>query len=100
MLINKAMSNKKLKLKIFRNNSGSGTLNDDFGSDHININNQEEKNIENIPVKKFFNILKNYKNKITIKIDVQGSEYSILKEIFKIKNISSIKNIIFEIILN
>jgi FkbM family methyltransferase len=95
-IINKAINNKNKKLKIFRNNSGSGTLNNDFGNDYIEKYNQNIIKIGYISVKKIFGYLKKDK-KITIKIDTQGSELFILQEIYKTKNLKNIKNIIFEV---
>lgn len=71
-------------------------MNNDFGNEHIEKCNQDIIKIGYISVKKIFGYLKKNR-KITIKIDTQGSEPFILQEIFKIKNLTNVKNIIFEL---
>jgi FkbM family methyltransferase len=100
-IINKIISHKKINiLSEFNNNSGSGTINNDFGKDIVlsaNINksfclSQKPSNL----LKKIQK--KKPTNKIAIKLDIQGSEYDFLRSI---KSILTKKNniefIIFEI---
>ena len=84
----------------FNNNSGSGTINNDFGKDPpptFNLNNSKTATIG------YYKFIKNIRKKnlmsdFVIKLDIQGSEYNFLKDI---KNIliheKYIKFIIFEI---
>lgn len=96
--INSAIAYKETNIKIFRNNSGSGTLVDDFGSDYLNPNNLNTMKISNISIEDVF---KNLSNRvINIKIDTQGSEINILKEIHNSNFIKNVGKIIFEINLN
>jgi FkbM family methyltransferase len=108
-------SNKNLKIKIINklitsltnnvlvqinNNTGSGTINNDFGKDAplaFNLNNSKVATIS--PSKFIKNIRKkNLMSDFVIKLDIQGSEYNFLEDI---KNIliheNYIKFIVFEI---
>jgi hypothetical protein len=100
-IINKIISHKKINiLSEFNNNSGSGTINNDFGKDIVlNANINKSFCLSQKPS----NLLKKIQkkkptNKIAIKLDIQGSEYDFLRSI---KSILTKKNniefIIFEI---
>ena len=99
--INSAVGNLNRELTLFRNDSGSGTLCNDFGKDLVDFNNLEKENITYISIKKIFKKISNtisYKlPHVTIKIDAQGSEFEILNEIYNSNFLYCIKNIIFEV---
>ena len=93
--INSAVGDFPSELKLFRSNSGSATLANDFGSDSVDLFNIEKHNISNISIEDIFKKLS--KKLVTIKIDVQGSEEKILDGIYNSNSLINIKNIIFEI---
>ena len=93
--INSAVGDSTSEIKLFRNNSGSGTLVNDFGSDPVDSVNIENHNISSISVEDVFKKLS--KELVTIKIDVQGSEEKILNDIYNSNSLINIKNIIFEV---
>lgn len=96
--INSAVGYKERNIKIFRNNTGSGTLVDDFGKEIIDLNNINTLEVTHTSVEDIF---KKVTNGITnIKIDTQGAEIMILEEISKSNFIDNINKIIFEINLN
>lgn len=93
--INSALGPKKSKIQVFRGNSGSGSILNDFGNDPINPSNLYTFSITNKSIKDIFKLISN--NVVNIKIDVQGSEMYILEELFKSDHIKYVKKIIFEI---
>jgi len=96
--INSAVGQNEKSIKLFRNNSGSGTLINDFGKDYVDINNLTILEVTHISIQDIF---KKISNEITnIKIDTQGAEMKILEEIYNSNFIDNIKKIIFEINLN
>lgn len=96
--INSAVGYKEKNIKLFRNNSGSGTLINDFGKDHIDLNNLSTLEVNHISIEYIF---KKIDNGVTnIKIDTQGAEISILEEIYNSDFINNINKIVFEINLN
>lgn len=95
--INSAVG-KKANIKMLRNNTGSGTLVDDFGKDYIDKNNLNTLAITKIIIEDIFKRISN--NVTNIKIDTQGSEIDILEEIYSSKFINNVNKIIFEVNLN
>ena len=96
--INSAVGHNEKNIKIFRNNTGSGTLVDDFGKEYVDLNNVNTLEVTHISVEDIF---KKVTSDITnIKIDTQGAEIIILEEISNSNFINNINRIIFEINLN
>lgn len=100
-IINKSItSNKNNVLTQVNNNSGSGTINNDFGKDTPLTFNSNNSKVATISSSKFIKNIrkKNLMSDFVIKLDIQGSEYNFLKDI---KNIliheKYVKFIIFEI---
>ena len=96
--INSAVGYKEKNIKIFRNNSGSGTLINDFGKEYVDMNNLTALDVTHISIEDIFKKLTN--DFTNIKIDTQGSEVKILEEIYNSDFINNISRIIFEINLN
>lgn len=96
--INSAVGHKEKNIKLFRNNSGSGTLINDFGKEHIDMNNLSTLEVTHISIEDIF---KKIDNGVTnIKIDTQGAEIKILEELYNSNFINNINKIVFEINLN
>jgi FkbM family methyltransferase len=106
IILKNAVSNKKfVNLKVFSNNSGSGSIINYFGNKKKSMNLKsylELFNVNKVRSISLIDILKKYTNKndsIIIKIDAQGFETEILKNFLQSKNIikRNILNIFYEI---
>jgi FkbM family methyltransferase len=106
IILKNAVSNKKfVNLKVFSNNSGSGSIINYFGNKKKSTNLKsylELFNVNKVRSISLIDILKKYTNKndsIIIKIDAQGFETEILKNFLQSKNIikRNILNIFYEI---
>ena len=91
-----------LDLKVFKNNSGSGTIVDYFGKEskkNIMLKSQSEFNsskIESLTISNIFSKIKKNDN-IIIKMDIQGAEPRILNQIGDIIDDYNVKLCFFEI---
>ena len=104
LILNNVVGDKNgyLDLKVFKNNSGSGSIVDYFGKEskkNIMLKSQSEFNsfkIESLTISNIFSKIKKNDN-IIIKMDIQGAEPRILNQIGDIIDHYNVKLCFFEI---
>ena len=86
-------TNSKVKLTNFKNHSGKSTLLSVNETDNENISSHQVQAINSQGLERLFKMRINY----IIKIDVEGHEETVIKELIKVKNFNNVYSIFYEV---